>query len=77
MLILEVFKVLPIHMNSNLTVNSTELTQNSNVITITSKPLPYNWDFTGSQNTVTYLKRYIDTRIGVKLLNGLLKWDTM
>jgi len=42
--------------NSNLTVTSTELTQNSNVITINSKPLPYNWDFTGTQNTLTNLK---------------------
>lgn len=42
--------------NSNLTVISTELTQNSNVITINSKPLPYNWDFTGTKNTITNLK---------------------
>ena len=42
--------------NSNLTVNSTSLTQNSNVITIQSNPLPYRWDFTGSNNTVSYLK---------------------
>ena len=42
--------------NSNLTVNSTELSQNSNIIAITSKPLPYTWDFTGSNNTVSYLK---------------------
>jgi hypothetical protein len=42
--------------NSNLSVTSTELTQNSNVITINSKPLPYNWDFTGSKNTLSNLK---------------------
>ena len=42
--------------NSNLTVNSVSLTQNSNVITIQSSPLPYTWDFTGSKNTVSYLK---------------------
>jgi hypothetical protein len=42
--------------NSNLTVNSTSLTQNSNVITIQSNPLPYRWDFTGSNNTISYLK---------------------
>jgi len=42
--------------NSNLSVISTELTQNSNVITINSKPLPYNWDFTGTKNKVTNLK---------------------
>ena len=42
--------------NSNLTVNSIELTQNSNVIAIHSNPLPYHWDFTGTHNTVNYLK---------------------
>jgi hypothetical protein len=42
--------------NSNLTVNSIILKQNSNVITIHSEPIPYKWDFTGSQNTVSYLK---------------------
>jgi hypothetical protein len=42
--------------NSNLTVNSIELTQNSNVIAIHSNPLPYHWDFTGTRNTVNYLK---------------------
>jgi hypothetical protein len=42
--------------NSNLTIDSISLTQNSNVITINTSPLPYNWDFTGSHNTVSYLK---------------------
>ena len=42
--------------NSNLSINSISLTQNSNVITINSLPLPYNWDFTGNRNTVRYLK---------------------
>jgi hypothetical protein len=42
--------------NSNLSINSISLTQNSNVITINSLPLPYNWDFTGNHNKVTYLK---------------------
>jgi len=42
--------------NSNLSVTSIELTQNSNVITINSKSLPYNWDFTGTKNTVSNLK---------------------
>ena len=42
--------------NSNLTITSTELTQNSNVITIHSKPLPYTWDFSGAQNTLLNLK---------------------
>jgi hypothetical protein len=42
--------------NSNLTVDSMVLSQNSNVITLASQPLPYSWDFTGSHNTVAYLK---------------------
>lgn len=43
--------------NSNLSINSISLTQNSNVITINSNPLPYKWDFTGNNNnTVNYLK---------------------
>ena len=48
--------------NSNLTVNSLELSQNSNIITLTAQPLPYAWDFTGSNNTVNTLKNAsIDT----------------
>ena len=42
--------------NSNLSIDSSILYQNSNIITITSQPLPYKWDFTGTQNTVSYLK---------------------
>jgi hypothetical protein len=42
--------------NSNLSLNSISLTQNSNVITINSSPLPYNWDFTVNRNSVAYLK---------------------
>ena len=43
--------------NSNSSVDSMVLTQNSNVITMTSQPLPYQWDFsTNGQNTVPYLK---------------------
>lgn len=42
--------------NSNLTVNSMVLSQNSNVISLTSQPLPYTWDFTNGRNTVPYLK---------------------
>lgn len=42
--------------NSNLSVNSMILSQNSNVITMTSQPLPYSWDFTSGKNTVPYLK---------------------
>lgn len=49
--------------NSNLSVDSMVLSQNSNVITMTSQPLPYQWDFTtNGQNTVSYLKNStIDT----------------
>lgn len=50
--------------NSNLTVNSIELTQNSNIIAINSKPLPYNWDFTGNNNTISYLKSISDGMSG-------------
>jgi len=42
--------------NSNLTVNSMVLTQNSNIITMSSQPLPYSWNFTSGKNTVSYLK---------------------
>jgi hypothetical protein len=42
--------------NSNLSLNSMILSQNSNVITMTSQPLPYSWDFTNGKNTVSYLK---------------------
>jgi hypothetical protein len=42
--------------NSNLTVDSISLTQNSNVITINSAPVPFTWDFTENKNTVSYLK---------------------
>jgi hypothetical protein len=42
--------------NSNLSVNSMVLSQNSNIITLTSQPLPYTWDFTNDRNTVSYLK---------------------
>ena len=42
--------------NSNLSINTISLTQNSNVITINSSPVPYTWDFTGDHNTLSYLK---------------------
>lgn len=42
--------------NSNLTVNSVELFQSSNIITVSSLPLPYKWDFSGTNNTITKLK---------------------
>jgi len=42
--------------NSNLSINSIILQQNSNVITITPSPIPYGWDFDTGKNTVSYLK---------------------
>ena len=42
--------------NSNLSINNISLTQNSNVITINSSPVPYKWDFSTNKNTVSYLK---------------------
>lgn len=43
--------------NSNLIVNSLSVSQNSNIITLTTQPLPYTWDFsTSSNNTVSVLK---------------------
>jgi len=42
--------------NSNLVVQSLKISQNSNIITLTSQPLPYTWNFTGSNNTVSTLK---------------------
>lgn len=42
--------------NSNLTIKSIELSQNSNIITLNSQPLPYTWDISTSNNTITHLK---------------------
>lgn len=42
--------------NSNLSINSMILTQNSNVITMTNQPLPYKWDFSSGNGAVSYLK---------------------
>ena len=42
--------------NSNLSINSILLQQNSNVITLIPQPLPFNWDFQTPSNTITYLK---------------------
>lgn len=42
--------------NSNLTIQSAILSQNSNIITITNQPLPYEWNFGDGNNTVEYLK---------------------
>lgn len=42
--------------NSNLAIDSIVLMQNSNIITISSQPIPYEWDFTDGKNTVSYLK---------------------
>jgi hypothetical protein len=42
--------------NNNLTVDSLVVSENSNVITLTSQPLPYQWDFSASNGRVSYLK---------------------
>jgi hypothetical protein len=42
--------------NSNLTVNSLVVSQNSNVITLTSQGIPYKWNFANPKNTISYLK---------------------
>lgn len=42
--------------NSNLTIDSLVVSQNSNVITLTSQALPYVWDFSTSNSEVSYLK---------------------
>jgi len=42
--------------NSNLTIDSMILTQNSNTIAINPQPIPYVWDFTNGNNTKNYLK---------------------
>jgi hypothetical protein len=42
--------------NSNLSITCMDLTQNSNVIVMTTQPLPYGWDFGYGKNTKTYLK---------------------
>ena len=42
--------------NSNLSVDSILLQQNSNVITLMPQPLPFNWDLQSPRNTITYLK---------------------
>lgn len=46
----------PYIVNSNLSINSMLLNQNSNIIALQPQPLPYNWNFSGSNNTVNYLK---------------------
>jgi len=42
--------------NSNLAVQSLTLSQNSNIITLQPQPLPYTWNFSGANNTVSLLK---------------------
>jgi hypothetical protein len=42
--------------NSNLAVNSLVVSQNSNVITLTSQGVPYTWHMEGSNGAVSYLK---------------------
>ena len=49
----------PYIVNSNLSINSMLLTQNSNIIALQPQPIPYNWNFSGSNNTVNYLKNSI------------------
>jgi len=46
--------------NSNLQVQSLKISQNSNIITLTPQPLPYTWNFTGSNNTISILKNAPD-----------------
>ena len=60
--------------NSNLSVNSISLTQNSNVITISTTPLPYTWDFTGNHNTVKYLKDSSNTGTPSNSWGETSKW---
>ena len=42
--------------NSNLTVQSLTVSQNSNVITLTSQGVPYTWNMESSNGEVNYLK---------------------
>ena len=42
--------------NSNLAVQSLVVSQNSNVITLTSQGVPYTWNMEGSNGAVSYLK---------------------
>jgi hypothetical protein len=42
--------------NSNLAVQSLIVSQNSNVITLTSQGVPYTWNMEGSNSAVNYLK---------------------
>ena len=42
--------------NSNLSINSMTLSQNSNIIVLQTNPLPYKWDFTGDYKTINKIK---------------------
>ena len=42
--------------NSNLSINSMSLYQNSNIIDLQTNPLPYKWSFTGNYNTINKIK---------------------
>lgn len=42
--------------NSNLAVQSLVVSQNSNVITLTSQGVPYTWNMEGSNGSTSYLK---------------------
>lgn len=45
------------NINSNLTVDSMILNQNSNIITLNTQPLPYTWNFAeNNNNNVSFLK---------------------
>lgn len=57
------------NINSNLSVNSLILNQNSNTISLTTNPIPYIWNFTTPNNTITYLKNNIND-------NNFYSWGT-
>jgi hypothetical protein len=57
---IRVLKAGDYQVNSNLSITSMTLTQNSNVITMTPEALPYKWDFGYGLNTTTYLKNAIN-----------------
>lgn len=61
--------------NSNLSVSAISLRQNSNVIVINSSPIPYNWDFTGTKNTISYLKNINNSGWG-ETSNWIVKTGT-
>jgi len=42
--------------NSNLSIDSMTLSQNSNIILLQTNPLPYTWNFTGDYTTINKIK---------------------